>query len=263
MGGRGTSKIDEEQVCIDSLYQHFLRKNISARVRKEPDDPPDYWIKVAGVEYAVEITSVVNDFGYKAECIRLHKVIQTELDKIDEFAGTYVLSVDDRPELPKKNSNEWHNLLAEASSWIRNTRHFAPGTRVSLISDSTGRLELEKLLEDGRKIGLGGPMVCKWEVETEEELASLFRKIVQAKRTKIEKKGIPSRCPGIILALYDAYGMASGDLARETLMQAEGYDWFHSIFWSASFSDGRKNALFPEMPGRAECFLFTKNDEWR
>jgi hypothetical protein len=45
---RGSDKIDEERVCIDSLIQYLKGLDASSCIeaQEDPDDPPDYWLTV-------------------------------------------------------------------------------------------------------------------------------------------------------------------------------------------------------------------------
>jgi hypothetical protein len=107
-----------------------------------------------------------------------------------------------------------------------------------------------------------GSLGSKWEGEVQDELPGLIQNAVLVKRLKLEKKGVPQQCRGIILLFYDAYGYAEAGDAKIALRNVRGYDWFHSVFWAASFTD-RPNELFPEQPGRIGSFLYTKEDRWK
>jgi len=107
-----------------------------------------------------------------------------------------------------------------------------------------------------------GPLGCKWEGEVQEELAGLIQTAVQKKQRKLERKGAPQRCRDNILLLYDAYAFGDAEDGRLALQQVHGYDWFHSIFWAASFED-QLNELYPQEPGRKGSFLYTKEDRWK
>ncbi len=48
---------------------------------------------------------------------------------------------------------------------------------------------------------------------------------------------------------------------KQALLKVQGYEWLHSIFWAASFTD-RSNTLYPGKPGRGGVFLYSKKEEW-
>lgn len=97
------------------------------------------------------------------------------------------------------------------------------------------------------------------EDETQNQLALLIQQAVDNKKRKLQDAGIDSR--RALLLLYDAFGYAEPQDAVAAMRQVTGYDWFHSIFWAASFFD-RKNMSYPEEPGRDGLFLFSNNPSW-
>jgi hypothetical protein len=107
-----------------------------------------------------------------------------------------------------------------------------------------------------------GSLGCKWEGEVQAELAELIQKAVRTKREKLKQKGVPQQCRDIILLLYDAHAFGDSEDAKVALQTVHGYDWFHSVFWAASFTN-RPNELYPQQPGRIGSFLYTKAAPWR
>jgi hypothetical protein len=99
---------------------------------------------------------------------------------------------------------------------------------------------------------------AKYEGEVRRDLAELLSQSIQKKHEKIQKKGILTACSDVILLLYDAYGYGDASDATRALSSVSGFDWLHSIFWAASFSD-RENGLYPKSPGRSGEFLYSKN----
>ena len=72
--------INEELVCIDSFVQ-YLRQNIGLKdilVEPEEDDPPDFWVTIENMKYAVEVTSIVSNYGYEALCRGFEEEIESE-----------------------------------------------------------------------------------------------------------------------------------------------------------------------------------------
>lgn len=120
-----------------------------------------------------------------------------------------------------------------------------------------------RAIDIARKSGItSGSLGSRWEGEVQTQLAPLIGEAVRIKRLKLERKGVPQRCQGCILLLYDAYAHGETEDATVAMQSVSGYGWFHSIFWVASFSDG-PNELYPEEPGRTGSFLHTKEDRWK
>ena len=240
---------------MDSFVQHLREidngKAISwCRVPKH-SDPPDFWITVAGTKYAVEVTSIVVDEGYHALCRKLLESIQTECDANDDIDGLFDLHISRRPKIPKRGTSNWNKLVATA---LAHMPGLSTASSEDLLKDANGTVTLRKVSDHGSAIR----SEAKWEGEVQEQLSERIQNAIDEKREKIEEKGILEPC---ILLLYDAYGYGDIEDAQQALLQAQGYKWFHSIFWAASFSD-RQNLLFPDSPGRGGAFLYSKNGEW-
>jgi hypothetical protein len=231
-------------------------------VHREPNDPPDFWITIGGTEYAAEVTSIVTDERYADQCKKLVQSIQTGLEVESGIEGTYALVVMRRPEIPRRGTTRWHRLVSLGIATIQSWSNSPSGTEVRLLEDETGYLSLAKCSDGGRAIGLLRSPTLRWEGEARDELSQLFQRAIDSKRTKIEKKGVLDRCPDILLIFYDAYGYGDVEDAQIALEAVQGYAWFHSIFWAASFSD-RQNILCPDVPGRGGTFLHSKNGTWR
>ena len=257
------NRIDEELVCVDSLV-HFLKQvcgHQEVQVKRETDDPPDFWLHIDGKRFAAEVTSIVTDQGYLSLCRKLKQSIQEKAQEFGNLNGIYALIIERNPNLPKRTSSDWQRLVDIVVSFIAATRE-ASSTEISYLQeDSYGRLGVQKTSDKGTAVGLWGFSGFKWEGEAQEELTALIQDAVTIKRSKLEKKNIPQQCPDAILLLYDAYGYGDAEDAREALRKVQGYDWFHSVFWAASFTD-RDNKLSPENPGRIGSFLYSKEDGW-
>jgi len=63
---RPKERIDEERVCIDSLVRYIRKLPGCSDVsfREESDDPPDFWLSVAGRDFAVEVTAITTSADY-------------------------------------------------------------------------------------------------------------------------------------------------------------------------------------------------------
>ncbi len=261
---RNPNRIDEERVCIDSLVQHLrgIDGGSSVEAQEEPDDPPDYWLTIGGHRFAVEVTSIVTDQGYDALCRALCDSVEVQNESDFPFVGTYAFNVLRRPDIPKRGSKEWKKLIADAKAGIENLAGSPPDSKVRLSQDANGRIDIFKLDDNGAAVRLCRASEAKWEGEIQGELSQLLRQSIEKKREKIQSKGVLNVCANVILVLYDAFGYGDVENAKRALSNLGGYDWLHSIFWAASFSD-RANVLYPSSPGRAGAFLYSKNDGWR
>jgi len=258
---RESGRIDEELVCFNSFVQRLREIDSGQEITffKETNDPPDFWITVGGVEYAVEATSIVIDYGYDALCNYLLQSIRSESKANNAAEGKYAFTVVRRPEIPKRNTNQWTMLVSTAATKIQEMSNAPSGVESCLLKDRKGYLKIQKLSDQGSTIVLCRVPAAKWEGEVQEELSQLFKKAIEMKREKL--KDVLHRCSNVILLFYDAYEYSDIEDAKQAFLKVEGYEWLHSIFMTISFSDIH-NTLYPDTPGRRGVFLYSKNEQW-
>jgi len=261
---RASGRINEEYVCIDSFIQHVseIDSRQEITVREEPNDPPDFWVTIAGVEYAVEVTSIVTDYGYDALCDKLAKDIRSEPETNNGMKGTYGLTVMRRPDIPRRATADWKTLVSTAATKTQEMSNALCGAESCLLRDINGYLEIQKMSDHGAEIRLCRMPAMKWEGEVQEELTQLFKDAIDRKLVALEKKGVLHQCSNIILLFYDAYDYGDVEDVRQAFLNVQGYDWLHSIFMAMSFSDG-PNTSYPNAPGRRGVFLYSRNGKWR
>jgi hypothetical protein len=260
---RKRTRIDEELVCADCLV-HCLKAKYGCTdvlVARSDADPPDFWITVDGKEFAAEVTSIVHQQGYRADCIKLKDQVMASSKSRGLLEGKYLLYVERDPMLARTGTPERHGLIQAAVSFIRATGGAQTTPEVLLLKDRHGKLTISKVSSRGASVGLMAVVGARWEGDVQDELRDLIQAAVHKKRGALERKGVPARCPRTMLLLYDAYGFGDLDDAQGALLKADGYDWFHSVFWAASFTD-RPNELSPENPGRLGVFLYSRNRDW-
>ena len=261
---RASGRINEEYVCIDSFVQHL--KEIDSRqeitVRDEPNDPPDFWVTIAGLKYAVEVTSIVGDYGYEALCNKFFKDIRSEFATSNNIKGTYSLYVMRRPRIPKKQTPDWETLVSIITTNIKDMSNAPCGTKHDILKDKNGRLGISKLSDQGAKIFLPWIPGAKFGGEIKEELSWLISERIKAKRQRLEKKSVLNQCTNIILLFYDAYCYGEIEDMRKAFLNVQGYEWVHSIFIALS-SPSVSNRLYPNSPGRKGVFLYTRKEDWR
>jgi hypothetical protein len=260
---RTSGRIDEEHVCLDSFIQHL--REIDGRQEitycDEPNDPPDFWVTIAGVSYAVEVTSVVTDYGYDALCKKLLETIRSE-SEVTGIKGKYALKIMRRPDVPRRETAQWRTLVSIATTKIREMSNSPCEAESCLLKDANGYLTIRKCSDQGGTIGLLRMPAMKWEGEILGELSQLFKKAIETKRERLENKGILDLTSNIILLFYDAYGYGDIEGAQKAFLNVQSYEWLHSIFLAPSFSN-IPNKLYPDTPGRKGVFLYSRNGKWR
>lgn len=180
-------KIDEECVCIDSLVQRIrqLDGSNTVIVQREKNDPPDFWLSLSDRRLAVEVTSIVSDYGYPALCSALHSSVKSQCSGIAE---TYAIEVFRRPSIPKNGSNQWKALVAEAVISLQAMSGSPSTNPVVLLGDREGRLTLSKWGDTGSGVGLLRVPEAKFEGDAQKELSSLIGVAIAKKFEKCTKK---------------------------------------------------------------------------
>jgi hypothetical protein len=267
---RASGKINEELVCVDSFVEHLKkidsRQKITVLEVEERNEPPDFWVTIAGVKYAVEVTSIT-DYAYDVLC---EKLIKTVCSRFEEsgMKGTYDLRIVGRPDIPKRGTTDWRTLVSTAVAKIQKMSDAPCGAESCLLRDANGDavIVIQKTSAQGSIIWR---TLGKWEGEAQEELSQLFKKAIEKKREgfkkkreQLEKKGVLDWDPTIILVFYDAYGLASIEDMKKAFLNVQGYEWLHSIFLAVSFSNV-PNTLYPDSSGRKGVFLYSKKEQWR
>jgi len=261
---RASGRINEEYVCVDSFIQHLREIDSRQEITywDEPNDPPDFWVTIAGVKYAVEVTSIVNDYGYDALCYELLETIRLESQSNNGIKGGYALKIVRRPEIPGRRTTDQRKLVSTAATRIREMSNALCGAESCLLKDMNGYLGIRKMSDHGAKIGLFRMPAANWEGEAQKELTQLFKDAIDRKLVALEKKGVLHQCSNIILLFYDAYGYGDIEDVQKAFLNVQGYEWLHSIFLALPFSD-IPNKLYPDTPGRRGVFLYSRNEKWR
>ena len=139
----------KNEFCIDSLVQYMRKLPGCPDVsfREESDDPPDFWLSVAGREFAVEVTAITTGADYHNRTRELLQAVKEDSPSDCTWQGAYALQISRRPEIPKRNSKAWKQLVAQASSTISSLVSQPAGTVRTLLSDGRGKLQIVKLSE--------------------------------------------------------------------------------------------------------------------
>ncbi len=256
-------RFDAELVCADCLTHYLKDKGgcNSILIKRNKDDPPDFWFTIDGEKFAVEITSIVKDQGYLANINKLTENIQQSAQDNNVLSGKYVLIIFRKPNIPRKNTPEWNNLVNKTTSFIKATKNIGSTDKTELFKDFNGYIAIAKADQHSNTVVCMFTTQFQWEGDTQTELTQLMQKAVDEKQKKLEEKGVPSNCPQNILMFYDAYGYGDIEDAQTALLKVEGYRWFHSVFWVSSFTN-RQNELYPNEPGRTGIFLYSTNLTW-
>jgi hypothetical protein len=254
-------RIDEELVSVDAL-KHVLCTRCGCKEvhpHREQHDPPDFTVTIDCEPFPAEVTSIVSRQQYSAQCKEFAEAISERTNSLGVLSGKYAFIVSQLPRIPKPTSKNGRQLIEKAVAYVDATRQQGNSPEVQLAKDASGNISIAKLAANGSTIGLLWSAPAMWEGDIQSQLAIMIQQAVDDKRRKLQDAGVGPR--KAFLLLYDAFGYAQPVDAIAAMQQVNGYDWFHSIFWAASFFD-RKNSTYPEEPGREGIFLFSNNSSW-
>ncbi|MDD5468346.1 MAG: hypothetical protein PHS96_11110 [Anaerolineales bacterium] len=260
-GDNANRRIDEELVSVDSL-KHVLCTHCGCKevfLNREQHDPPDFTVTIDGEIFPTEVTSIVWHQQSLAQYEEFVKAIRDCADSLGILSGTYAFKVSRLPCIPKPTSKNGHQLLDVAVQYIDNTQQQGVSPGVQLAQDRSGKISIEKVSASGSSVRILWSSPAMWEGDIQNQLATLIQRSVDDKKRKLQGTGISFQ--RALLLLYDAFGYAEPEDVVAAMQQVNGYEWFHSIFWVASFLD-RKNTTYPEEPGRDGFFLFSINTSW-
>jgi len=262
---RASGRINEEYVCIDSFIQHLIEIGSGQRIfycdnSENRLDPPDFGVKISGVIYAVEVTSIT-DYDYEALCKKFFDDIRSEFATSNIIKGTYSLSVTKHPKIPKRGTSGWKTLISTIATNIQDMSNALCGAEHYIIKDKNGRVGMTKLSDQGAKISLS-MRGAKWGGSVREELSKLIKERIEAKRQQLTKKGVLDQYKNVILLFYEAYNYSDVENIRKAFLNVQDYDWLHSIFVALAYPDAL-NKLYPNSPGRKGAFLYSKNEHWQ
>ncbi len=262
------ARIDEEEVCKDCFVDHLKRVCgcIDVTATPEKNDPPDYWARISGKLFAVEVTSIVNDQAYMASCKRFAQDIEAHARQNDMLKGFYALAFEREPAIPRRRSNDWEYLVASAMVYLRQTATLPQADAIILANDREGKISCKKFAPVPDRVDWGTWLPTpKFQDETESELSVLLQKAVTGKRERIEKKRVPEICGDAILLFYDAYSFGAVQDVKAAFRSVKGFDWFHSVFWVYPVwrsPETQTAAPLPLSSWREGCFLHTRETAW-
>jgi len=245
-----------------NCFEDYLKHQIGCReiqAKREPNDPPDFWLEVNGKKFAVEVTSLAKDVGYFPRCKKLAKAIETKAIENGWLCGQYILKILSKPEIPKPNSAAWREVVEGGLKYIHHTINLSRADERILQRDSKGMLSIEKHTKNESIYIAVVLSSAKFEGPIKDELKEIIQEAISMKRNKL--KVISSYCPEIILLLYDAYIYADITDVSKAFKGIEGIDWFHSIFWVQGLKRNARKSSMKNIYSRG-YLIFTKDKNW-
>lgn len=248
------SKRKDEEFC-KTKFDEFIKKISKAgSIRWEDvdqkDEPPDYYLYLNDVKYAVEISALIEkiDIGNRilphfviiSSLRKLVDEVETEARKKRFLKGTYIVKFS-QPinNLEKVGNHLFNNLLTH----IKATQYKNTSAEYTVFKQGIRKCTIEKLNDLDNKIYKMGPNQAKWGGEIAKEICALLEERLIEKYSLLRGTLDPK-----ILLLYDAYYFAEPKVFKACLNKLSHLDFFHTIFITKG-----------EGPG---WILYSENKSW-
>ena len=188
-------KADSEEFCKMRFDTH-LRKiiptsNLLWTDVKQKDEPPDYYLSVDAIQYAVEVTILMQKVSVEAKnhlpvgIIRdlLSKFVKEEVEMVAKnsgyLRGAYLVVFSQ----PITNFADVKGAIQiELLSYISDTVASRKASRKVIYKNSREGCFIEKLNSEGNKVVMGGPFISKWEGESLAEAKQLLNERLDEKK---------------------------------------------------------------------------------
>lgn len=248
-------KKEEENLPMKCFVTHLKKQLGLQEIECGADkDPPDFWCKIKGKKYAVEVTRIVNkldripkrseplDFPeYKEWLKQISKRIAQEAKEQDCLAGGYAVFTIGTPNIPKKAEE----ITLNAVKYICKTQTLTRENGETLYRDQGGKIGITKVNNDKSYVS-ACPALAKSEGKIKQDLEKLLKHRISDKIKRLIKPNVP-KYDGTILVIYDQYKF--GD-PEDYPKMVEGMEFFCSVF------------LVLDVCRERGCFLYTKDKTW-
>lgn len=229
-------KSANEDFC-KSEFDDYLRKVAPVTAIQWQDvpqrkEPPDYYLSYDGIEYAVEVTTLMETIPVGMLSLPHAAVVQSLwgfVDEVEETAkrggylhGMYVVGFLQ----PIENfSVVREQIQAALLAYIAATQGLERAPEEEVFRHGPQRCSIQKVGNSRDKIEKAGPTDIKWEGEAAIQICSLLEERLADKCHKL--RNIPN--PKILL-LYDSYRFADESLYKDCVARLADLAHFHTVF---------------------------------
>jgi hypothetical protein len=238
---RKKMKTPQEEFC-KSEFHMFLKSSIdlSSITWSDGDEPPDYYVDLSGREFAVEVTTLMENFQVDARSLSRIEIItslwnmvdavQEEAEAQNILRGTYTVSFS----RPIENFGRHRlRIKREILEYVRSTQYLENAPEIEYLVDEIRMVSIHKNHDKSNKIVPLGPANAKWKSQAREEICQLINKCLSDKVHKLRNISLPK-----ILLLRDAYHFADQEMHVDCTPQLALLPNFHTVFVIRNNEDG-------------------------
>ncbi len=246
-------KRKHEEVSKESFTSWLNTKSISKSIRwqevKQEDEPPDWYLTIGDVRYAIEATSIVDyvaEFDPPLSIATISISLSNFVDRVEKYAkskgplnGVYIFSLSPIPNFRKQKQR----IFKEAISYIDRTRNLESANKFFLGDVGYHSLSIGKIKSDRDFVDKIISLGAKFEGQAQNELQSLLCVTLERKAKLLREIGEP-----IILLILDAFAFTNLTDWGETISKISIPSELFSVFQTFS--------------GKQAHLLFTRNSWW-
>lgn len=227
------SKRESEEICKQSFDAHLATKLDPGDVSwLDGDEPPDYYLVVRGVKYAVEATTImeivtVDSTEFPIASIihslqRLAREVEEQASGEGTLNGTYAVIFLE----PITNFAQFRASMREGLlNYVRSTQTDDSAPPKVIFQRQGQECTVQKFHNLASNIGIAGPMKLGWEVQIQQEACRLLQNVVTSKAHKLSQVMFPK-----ILLLLNEYHFINSAYYKECVPTLTSLDDFHTIF---------------------------------
>ncbi len=227
------SKSEIEETCKRSFHAYLTTKLDREDVDwLDGDEPPDYYLLVRGVKYAVEVTIVMEMVKVGSTQREWANIIDSlwglvlEVEKESSNEGTlsgfYIVSFSQ----PITNFAKVRASIREGLlNYVRHTQDDSSAPSEVIFEQQGQTCTIEKSHNLSSNISVAGPITFGWKFDRQREACRLLQAVVTNKAHKLSQLMFPK-----ILLLLNAYRLVDIAYYKECVPTLTSLADFHTVF---------------------------------
>lgn len=221
----------DEEHCKNA-FDTFLRLHYTDNdiIWSDGDEPPDFYLELCGTEFAVEVTSILEEVALGNRTVAHFEIdasVKMFIDDIREDAirrgilkGAYIVNYKPIRDFGKQKQA----ISVRIMDYLQRTQNVTSAPKENIVGKGHLRWYICKVHSENTHL-TRTTGDARWEVEAADELCDLLNKALETKAEKLKIISLPK-----ILLLNDRFPWIDADEWRQYLAKLRFVDNFHTIF---------------------------------